>query len=129
MATGTKIKTQCPACQAKYKVPAEGIGKRVQCPACRVEFRVQEYLSSPRRLPTEEDILSWLNEGMEEDDFDYNERYDVDDSNISGVVVDNSTHPLQGRSASPKLSDDRQRRLGDGHESRMSSDMPFRKTG
>ena len=60
-----KIDTRCPSCRTKYRLPAAGVGRRVRCVKCQAVFRIPE----PRlRPPTEEDILAWLNEGMDRDD-------------------------------------------------------------
>lgn len=67
-----KIETRCPACDAKYRVPASGVGRQARCVRCRTTFRVVDHGHKPaypdgRRPPTEDDILRWLNEGSDED--------------------------------------------------------------
>ena len=57
------IQTQCPACQKSYSLPATASGQRARCAACGSVFTVEERF----RLPTEDDILRWLNEAEEPD--------------------------------------------------------------
>ncbi len=68
------IKTRCPVCNAKYRVSARSIGHRARCVKCNTTFRVAEVEKNrppteveKNRPPTEEDILKWLNEGVDED--------------------------------------------------------------
>lgn len=67
-----KIETRCPACGARYRVLASGIGHRAHCTKCGASFRVAQ-LASQRRHgdlrhpPTEDDILRWLNEGSDDE--------------------------------------------------------------
>lgn len=74
MSATEKIKTRCPMCHAAYQVPNSTIGHRARCPKCDSVFRVMvptlpvEDPSRRSRVPTEDDILSWLNEGSERDD-------------------------------------------------------------
>jgi hypothetical protein len=60
--TPIKIWTRCPACRSKYLVILEAVGHHARCKNCQARFRVEEYNSHP----TEDDILRWLSEGMEE---------------------------------------------------------------
>ena len=60
--TSNKIWTRCPACRSKYLVTLEAVGHHARCKQCQARFRVEEYNSHP----TEDDILRWLSEGMEE---------------------------------------------------------------
>lgn len=67
-----KIETRCPACGTRYRVPASGIGHRARCAGCGGSFRVAPAAFQPRpgdfrHPPTEDDILRWLNEGLDED--------------------------------------------------------------
>ena len=67
-----KIETRCPACDARYRVPASSIGHRARCARCGTSFRVAQIASQRRPVdlrhpPTEDDILSWLNEGSDEE--------------------------------------------------------------
>ena len=64
--SGKKVKTQCPVCSTRYRVPPRNVGHRARCAKCKTSFRVAEIKES--RRPTEEDILIWLNEGMGEDE-------------------------------------------------------------
>jgi hypothetical protein len=61
-----KVKTSCPVCQATYKVPAESVGHKARCSQCQAKFRVTAPPAERKGPPTEDDILDWLNEGMEE---------------------------------------------------------------
>ena len=65
MATTERIKTRCPICRSKYTVPKALIGHRARCARCKTTFRVAEH----NHHPTEDDILRWLNEDMEEYEF------------------------------------------------------------
>ena len=65
MATMARIKTRCPICRSKYRVPKALIGHRARCARCKTTFRVAEY----NHHPSEDDILRWLNEDMEEYEF------------------------------------------------------------
>ena len=67
-----KIETQCPACQARYRVPGFSVGHHARCAKCRNSFLVTEIAArrntpGPGRPPTEDDILGWLNEGADEE--------------------------------------------------------------
>ncbi|MGQ9651487.1 MAG: MJ0042-type zinc finger domain-containing protein [Phycisphaerae bacterium] len=67
-----KIETRCPACGARYRVPASGIGHRAHCAKCGDSFRVTPLASQRRPAdlrhpPTEDDILRWLNEGSDDE--------------------------------------------------------------
>ena len=39
----SKIKTQCPHCEAVYKVPDVYQGKQINCPKCKESFTIQKY--------------------------------------------------------------------------------------
>ena len=69
MPANAKIKTACPVCGAKYKVAAASIGHSARCSQCKTKFRVNEYTRLAKRPPTEEDILTWLNEETEEPEY------------------------------------------------------------
>jgi len=56
------IRTRCPVCRSKYMVPHKLVGHHARCSKCKATFLVAE----DHRYPTEDDILRWLNEGMEE---------------------------------------------------------------
>ena len=60
--TPIKIWTRCPACRSQYLVIHEAVGHHARCKHCQARFRVEEY--NPH--PTEDDILRWLSEGMDE---------------------------------------------------------------
>ena len=62
MATKERIKTRCPLCRSKYMVPTTLVGHRARCAKCKATFRVAEHNGHP----TEDDIVRWLNEGMDE---------------------------------------------------------------
>jgi predicted Zn finger-like uncharacterized protein len=67
-----KIETRCPACDAKYHVPASTAGHRVRCVKCQTTFRVAEQAKKQALVdrhspPTEEDILGWLNDGSDDE--------------------------------------------------------------
>lgn len=67
-----KIETRCPACGAKYRVPAASEGHHARCPKCRMKFLVAEVerkqgLVDRPYPPTEDDILRWLNEGSDDE--------------------------------------------------------------
>jgi len=66
MSAAMKIKTQCPVCKARFRVPARAVRHRARCSKCGAVFRVVE-VKRPR-VPTEEDIVQWLNEDLEEGD-------------------------------------------------------------
>lgn len=68
-----KIKTRCPMCQTTYRVPNTQIGHRARCPKCDSVFRVTvpTLPTEDRRrphVPTDDEILAWLNEAAERDD-------------------------------------------------------------
>ena len=65
MDTTEKIRTRCPICRSKYMVPATLIGHHARCAKCKATFLVAEH----NHHPTEEDILRWLNEDIEEYEF------------------------------------------------------------
>ena len=62
-----QIRVRCPDCRAKYRVPASKAGRSVRCAHCQTKFRIPTLKPSAKHVPTEEDILSWLNEGSDED--------------------------------------------------------------
>jgi predicted Zn finger-like uncharacterized protein len=67
-----KIETRCPACQARYRVPASSVGHHARCSRCRNSFLVNQAApkrapSGPGHPPTEDDILGWLNEGVDDE--------------------------------------------------------------
>ncbi len=67
-----RIETQCPACQARYRVPGSSVGHHARCAKCRNSFLVtlmaaKRGIPGPGRPPTEDDILAWLNEGADEE--------------------------------------------------------------
>ncbi|HOW70697.1 MAG TPA: hypothetical protein PKY77_08855 [Phycisphaerae bacterium] len=72
MLNKTTITTRCPTCRGTYTVPPTAVGHRATCSKCKSVFRVSEY--NPH--PTEDDILRWLNEGMEEYEFSRDDRMD-----------------------------------------------------
>ncbi len=65
MATEVKIKTRCPHCHTKYLVPSGALGHAARCARCQQSFRVAPY-EAKTSPPTEDDILRWLNEGLDE---------------------------------------------------------------
>lgn len=79
MSAKAKIQTFCPACHARYTVPAANAGQKARCGKCNTRFRIEEPAlpstggaadaSGRHGPPTEEDILQWLNEGLEEFEF------------------------------------------------------------
>jgi predicted Zn finger-like uncharacterized protein len=67
-----KIEARCPACDARYRVPSSGVGHRARCSKCHTTFRVavpdrRSHTPGQHRPPTEDDILAWLNEGVDEE--------------------------------------------------------------
>ena len=46
-----KIIAQCSNCQAKHKVDAEKIGKKLRCPKCQGVFVVAEFVETPAAAP------------------------------------------------------------------------------
>ena len=69
MPANAKIKTACPVCGAKYKVATVAVGHSARCSRCNTKFRVSEYAGISKHAPSEEDILKWLNEEMDEAEF------------------------------------------------------------
>ena len=59
------IKTRCPACHTSYRVPPSSIGHRARCAKCHEMFRVAD--TTQRHWPSEDDIVNWLNEGLDEE--------------------------------------------------------------
>lgn len=91
MAARDEIKVRCPACGAKYRVPAKAVGQKARCVRCKSPFRVVDPLPDSNRAPaaektraqrpepardsktlrhppTEDDIVRWLSEGADEDE-------------------------------------------------------------
>jgi len=69
-ANGT-IKTRCPVCRAKYRVSTDAVGHRAHCNKCDTTFRVEKLITRNKHnpyIPTEEDIVKWLNEGEDKTD-------------------------------------------------------------
>lgn len=89
MSAAVNIKTQCPTCWAKYKVNARAFGRRARCPKCQSAFRVGEKI----RPPTEDDILRWLYEGMEEDDLPVRPRMKAEMPSVSAESPDEQDPP------------------------------------
>jgi hypothetical protein len=63
----SKIRTHCPACRSKYSVPKAFVGHHARCAKCQSRFIVKAQNSHP----TEDDILRWLNENVEEGEHAY----------------------------------------------------------
>ncbi len=93
MAAKAKLTTRCPTCGATYHVLSAIVGRHASCTRCRQAFRVAEY--NPR--PTEEDILRWLNEGLEE--YDFPSRARSFDTPPAGLVPPNSAFSTGSLSA------------------------------
>jgi len=68
--SNVKVRTRCPACRSMYTVPAAFVGHHARCTKCRARFVVNEY--NPH--PTEEDILRWLNESNDDNEFSHSPR-------------------------------------------------------
>lgn len=61
-----KIKTRCPQCRAKYRVPVRSLGHRARCVKCNTVFRVRAEVAA-KPVPSEDDILRWLNEDNDDE--------------------------------------------------------------
>lgn len=84
------ITTRCPTCHARYQVPLQAVNHRANCPKCHTIFRVTEYVQHP----TEDDILRWLNEGMEEYEFPFRRQIaEWSSDNKPSPVAFPSIHP------------------------------------
>jgi len=102
MAANAELKVRCPSCGAKYRFPAQAVGRKARCLKCRSVFRIADpradshRLPSPtqatsapprpnkaaregdlKRPPTEDDILRWLLEA--DDDADRERRSEMAD--------------------------------------------------
>lgn len=131
MTTEANVKTRCPICSAKYRVPSSAVGHRAQCSQCKATFRVHEVESSRLHPPTEEDILAWLNEGRDDDLFDHEENArDYRRPAEPRPVADQGKSSVTSRPlphASPNASQpDRRSRL---HTDQNEKILQFRKTG
>lgn len=51
MTTDATIRTQCPSCQAKFRVASEHVGRRTRCPGCRQAFEIQPVAQSKSNGP------------------------------------------------------------------------------
>ena len=56
------IKCSCPACGAKYRLPAEAQGRSARCKACGGKFDI------PAARSLEDTVLDWLAEPRDVDD-------------------------------------------------------------
>jgi len=99
MATTERIKTRCPICRSKYMVPKALIGHRARCTRCKTTFRVAEH----NHHPTEDDILRWLNEDMEEYEFAKQPRIIRADSSPP-PSTQTGDDPRPGPTSSPNMS-------------------------
>ena len=52
------LRCRCPSCAAKYRFPAEAVGRRARCRECGVAFRVP--MLEPNSL--EDSVIMWLDE-------------------------------------------------------------------
>lgn len=98
MAANEEFKVRCPSCGAKYKFPAEAVGRKARCAKCQATFRIVDPRGDSHRMPppesksksqpqsdragsqrktatsrpggppTEDDILRWLSEADDEAD-------------------------------------------------------------
>ena len=108
-----KVKTRCPLCAAQYDVRTSAVGHRARCAKCNAVFRVAPLQSTqanetgppnhthqatindrpqnepPKRFPTEEDVLRWLNEADNEDEVAVRPR-----------IISDATRPLMKHDAS-----------------------------
>ena len=92
MAADAKIRTTCPLCDSHYHVAAEKIGQKARCTRCHGTFQIVERI----KHPTEEDILRWINEGMEDyfdrsDDETTHDRLENNSANTRQIESLNST--------------------------------------
>jgi len=62
--------TTCPTCKSKYRVPEWSVGHSAHCNKCNTRFTIAEYIHRSKGYypHTDDEILSWLNEGIDEDD-------------------------------------------------------------
>lgn len=95
MATPQKVRTFCPHCRARYEVPAVSVGHTARCVRCKQPFDITVNTPKPSP-PTEEEILRWLNEGMED--------YDVPKP-PSGGATRRATPMRSDRVATPPAND------------------------
>ena len=97
MASEDRISTRCPACRTRYRVPASAADRRVTCRECGLVFRVVEHTSHGH--PTEDDILRWLNEGMEDFDFPGRARAIARRSMVDEAMPQSPDKPGEGRTS------------------------------
>ena len=89
-----KIEAKCPVCLVSYRVAEEMIGRKARCAKCQAKFRIAALPKVQPTPPTEDDICTWLNDGLE--DFEFPKRAKV----ISAALPDADAHPED-----PDLSD------------------------
>ena len=87
--TPIKIWTRCPACRSMYLVILEAVGHHARCKNCQARFRVEEY--NPH--PTEDDILRWLSEGMEEYELHQRPRIISGSARVMGPAIPHNREP------------------------------------
>jgi len=131
MSGQVKIKTRCPVCHAKYRVPSRSMGHRARCSKCSTTFRVTELKDTLQ--PTEEDILKWLNEGMDSEDVPARPRVvSGGDSHVGPTPVGRPADHESERAAT-RMAEARPSRLPEGLSGPASTGqdkaMLFRKTG
>jgi len=81
-----RITCVCPECRANYRVRASALGHHARCPACGRTFRVGERPRPVSHPPTEDDILRWLREADEPDDFAEEQAQDAAEDSAAGAV-------------------------------------------
>jgi len=81
-----RITCFCPECRASYRVRTSAIGHHARCPACGKTFRVGERPRPVSHPPTEDDILRWLREADDSDDFAEEQSQDVAEDSAAGVA-------------------------------------------
>ncbi|UCD30314.1 MAG: hypothetical protein JSV03_07560 [Planctomycetota bacterium] len=132
MSANNKIKTRCPVCNAKYRVPVSVAGHRAHCGKCDTTFRVAK-LDPPKPessyIPTEDDILKWLNEDRDEYDMPVRPRI-IDDVPAEPAAVDSEnqeegSEDIHNKAIPSALSD----RFQDSEADVHTKVMTFRKTG
>lgn len=127
MAANDELKVRCPSCGTKYKLPASAVGRKVRCAKCHAAFRMTdprgdshrmpsphnkptsapptaaspqktEVPGSPKRPPTEDDILRWLSEA--DDDAGRERRVEM---NVDPDAATNGGSPEVPPSTQPRL--------------------------
>jgi len=129
MSASHTIKTRCPVCQVKYRLPADRLGHRARCRKCRTVFRVAELIppgSNKPHIPTEAEILAWLNEDVDQEDIAVRPRIIEAPRPRKQLIPENEVSQSADEDRPSMTS---KNRISNSESSLQAKEMPLRNTG